>query len=313
MLDLSCIFTPVDLSRPSRAAVALARQLAQRADARLELVHAHSPPLRHLRPILYPYAGLGDEEARIHDELRRAATQALVEHLRLDPKRDTLELLLVDEEEGPPEAALAARMLASEAELIVMGACGESGASPGVLGSATLRVLQSAARPVLLVRDGSQGKPARVSVALDLSPSSQAVLQAAVAVALSWELPLEVVVVVPTPESFDVQEILSGALKLDKRVLRRQARKVVDKRLDELQEGLQIPFPWKARYEATERVHTVLWGDPVEELARHCAELGEHLLVLGVTGARQAQLARKLGRTAAAVAANVSSDLLFVP
>lgn len=316
MFEYSCIFSPVDFSRASRAAVELAQTLAQRHKARLELLHVIESPLRYMRPILFPYAALGDDEVRLQDEIRAGAREALAEHLRLPEEergqQPALEVLFAQEGEAA-EACITARMSASEAELVVMGAFGESGSNPGVLGSACLRVLNSATRPTLVIRDVGKVRLERVSVALDLGPHSAQVLRQAVGMALLLEAPLEVLVVVPTVESFDVDGILGGMTKLDKRALRRQAQRSVDKRLAQLMEDMEVPFPWREKLAAMERRHTLLWGDPAAELAQHCAEADHHLLVLGTQGDRRAALARQVGRTASAVAANVSSHLMFVP
>jgi nucleotide-binding universal stress UspA family protein len=174
-------------------------------------------------------------------------------------------------------------------------------------------MLNSATRPTLVVRDGGKVRLERVSVALDLSQHSAQVLRQAVGMALLLEAPLEVLVVVPTLESFDVDGILGGVHKVDKRNLRRQAQRAVDKRLGQFMEDMEVPFPWREKLAAMERRHTLLWGDPVGELASHCAEEDNHLLVLGTRGERRAELARQVGRTASSVAANLSSHLLFVP
>ncbi|MBI5361779.1 MAG: universal stress protein, partial [Planctomycetes bacterium] len=138
------ILVPVDLSETSLGALALARDLALRLDARLTAVQAFLPPT------------LG----AVFPSSEVAAPGYVVEHL-LRAERDQFEGAMQSfdwrgvphatrfEQGEPAEVALE---LQGDHDLIVMGTHGRTGLSAALLGSVAHHVLRAAHVPVMAVR-----------------------------------------------------------------------------------------------------------------------------------------------------------------
>lgn len=329
MFDLQRIFIPIDFSRSSRAAFDVAQRWAQRSDACLHVIHVVPPVLRYMERTLFPYAGLGEDRVAVLDELRSNARDALSRYHRLgetklfesgdgaqaarreEPERHRLDLHVADEQSSAKQTLVKA-LDGSDAQLAIIGHSGQSGQVAGALGSSALHLLIHSARPVMLVRDIPVVPIRKVAVGLDMSSACQEVLQTALEVALVHDASLEIVIVVPEPLVYDVRGIVSGALKVDPAKLLRTAKREVFKILGRLEAELKIPFPWQDKHAAMTIERRVEIGDPVERLVSLSAEQDIDLLVLGTRGERRAQLARAVGRTATAIAANAPCHTLFV-
>lgn len=327
MFELQRIFVPIDFSRTSRAALGMARAWSERAQARLHVAHVVPPMLRYMEQTLFPYASLGEDRVAIEAELLDNAREALERYHRLselafeDPRKPPrkgnevehrLEVIATGRRASAREA-LGERLEASDAELTIMGFSGESGQQAGSIGTTALHLLQSSPRPVLLARDLPGAGFRRVAVALDLSTHAQATLQAALEAALVHDAALDIIVVAPEPLNYDVRGIVSGALKVDAKRLERTVKRDALKLLERFTAEVEVPFPWKDAMGKLKVDQTVLIGDPAETIVGRVADTEADLLVVGVHGERRAQLARRLGRTAYALAANAPCHTLFIP
>jgi universal stress protein A len=143
------ILCPVDCSEGSKAAVAYASLLAERFDARIELLYAWHVH-HHVRPDLSvwmeshgqkPIAEVVAAEADI-------AVRQFVASLE-EPLKARLDVRLVEGEPAPIIVQTAAQ---DGCDLIVMGTHGRSGFSHFALGSVAEKVVRHAQCPVLTVR-----------------------------------------------------------------------------------------------------------------------------------------------------------------
>lgn len=323
MLELQELYVPIDFSRASRAASALAQSLAEGPKAQVRFVHVVPQILRYASDTLFPYAAMGEDRVHILSELRDNAYGALVRYHELgevlpkaskapEPGQHRFEVFTASEGD-PIKGILSSRLAESSAQLVVAGVSGEGGARPGGLGACALSLVCDSSRPILLARDVPPDPIKKVVVGLDLSPHTQRVLQAALDLALVCEAVLEAVVVVPEPLEIDVRGILSGAVKVDHKQLVRHARREVGKVLERFFGDLKVPFPYKARYEGMKIERKVWLGDPAAKLVSHVVDSEAQVLVLGTHGERRAQLARRLGRVAQAAGANAPCHVLYIP
>jgi nucleotide-binding universal stress UspA family protein len=189
--NLRSILAATDLSPASRDAVARAASIAAATGARLELLHAISAgPLDELRRMV------GDDRAieRLRDEAV-ATLGALARDLR---ERHAVEVAL----EVRTGRVLDEIMIESEAiaaDLVVLGARGESTLRQLVLGTTAERLLRRARRPMLIVRRPAGRVWHRVLLPVDFSPWSDAAIRLASALAPeaellllhAWQVPFE--------------------------------------------------------------------------------------------------------------------------
>ena len=130
------ILVPTDFSAPSEAALAYGRELANRFDAALHLIHvAENPFLR---------AVVGDRRS-LEDALVRRLQDRLTE---ADSRRGAVAML---EQSDEPANEILRYAKAANIDLIVMGTHGRTGLARVVLGSVAEAVVRAAPCPVLTV------------------------------------------------------------------------------------------------------------------------------------------------------------------
>jgi nucleotide-binding universal stress UspA family protein len=174
------MFTPrtllaaTDLSVPARHAAERAAQLAQRySGARLTLAHAVSPggldALRRLLP--------SDPGALASGLLERAGTDLTALAAELAARHGCpVDAALVS---GSPTAALATLAEARRADLLVMGVNGTRFLRELLPGPTAERMLRTARRPVLIVKQRPQVPCRRILAAVDFSAHAAAAIDAA--------------------------------------------------------------------------------------------------------------------------------------
>jgi nucleotide-binding universal stress UspA family protein len=143
MPEIKKILSPVDFSETSEAALRYAIDLASRLGAKIEVVHAFSPPSFALPDgaiIAQPgyLAEVSNELQKSLDELVR----------RYSGRGVPLEGKLV---EGIPASEITRLAEEDEASMIVMGTHGRTGLKHFLLGSVAERVVRTAKVPVLTV------------------------------------------------------------------------------------------------------------------------------------------------------------------
>lgn len=149
MPSLGTIVVPIDFSDTSRDALRLAAALARTSHGRLHLLHVIPDPLRQAWIVEAP----GVDFLGIADQWRRDASERLQQLVREEglPAAD----VTIAVPAGQPSEAILQYAQEHEADLIVMGAHGESGVMRFFIGSVAERVVRHSRVPVLTVPRGS--------------------------------------------------------------------------------------------------------------------------------------------------------------
>lgn len=339
MLELSTIAVLTDGSGGSRAAFGQACGVAKATQARVVLAHAIPAMLPYFERALFPFAAMGEDALGIVEELKAHAVAQVRATHRLDataapsdgdededaaPRKDAdaltegmedIDVAALASLDDSGEAALLGEWLTGLGpELVMMGASGASGPTPGVLGSVAERVAGSCGAPLWVARASEGRRPVRrVAAAVDLSEASAGVYRSAVALALALEADLHVVVVVPSLLAQDLGGPLSAALRADPASVTKRAAKDVQRRLARLRDGLEVPFASQPAREAMREVVAVEEGDPTEALLAYIDRAGIDVLVLGRRGHGVASLPLRLGRTARALLACAPCHAVVIP
>lgn len=174
MKTMPRILVATDLSAPARHAVDRAYLLAAHAHGELHIVHAiELDALDNLRELLG--ANLTSAKAAIeadaHHRLQQLATHQ-GQHFGTAAQMRVVS--------GKPLHVIASEADALDANLMVLGARGESYLRHAILGSTAARVIRKAARcPVLVVKQSPHEAYRNVLVAVDFSPASLLAIHAA--------------------------------------------------------------------------------------------------------------------------------------
>ncbi len=254
MTRIERLLLPLDGSGRAEAAVKLAAFLARRLGAELVLLHIveRRPPERvHGEPHLRTAAEAEAYLDRVSARLRELGVAART-HVHAGPEADVA-------------AAIAAHLQEQAGDLIVMSTHGRGGVRGWVLGSIAQQVVRRGC-PVLLVRPEVPGGPpegiSRVVVPLDGTPTGEAALPLAAAIAAGCGLPVTLLTVVPLvgtirPEQRPVATFLPAAtaamLDLEAGAAAEYLRAVAARLEPEF--GLQVSFE-------------VRRGDPVAEVVK---------------------------------------------
>jgi universal stress protein E len=169
--DLHTVLAATDLSRPAFAAVRRAALIARAHDTKLELLHVIPDLFRS-----DVWKQLSTAFSQTEAELRSSIAESLAALVaQIEAETGVKANALVTE--GKPFAQIAARSEAIDAGLIVVGAHGENLVTP-LLGTTAHRVLRSARKPVLLVKQTPSMEPvakagyAHIVAATDFSDDS---------------------------------------------------------------------------------------------------------------------------------------------
>ena len=310
------LFVPVDFSRSSRAAVELARGFVAPDSGKpptLELVHVLDDFPPYMREVLFPFAGMGEDEAELEHDLCARAQEAMEKTYELDTSHDesapTPRALV-----GKRDEAIAAAIASSNAQLVVMGAFGQGGAVPESIGSTPGRILRQTTRPVLLTRSLSERKPRirKILCAIDLTPSCGEVVEWAMNLAIMTGAEVETIFVLPDPLYQDPNSILSGHIKF-------QAKKVLDRERHKLEalfertyKSLELPFSKQDAINRRWKNRQILAGDPATVILERADRIDADVIAIG-TRNLQSPSTTRLGRVSWTVTRSASTHLLAVP
>ncbi|MHB1429590.1 MAG: universal stress protein [Rhodocyclaceae bacterium] len=195
MKPLKRILVATDLSAPARHAVARAFRVAAAAGSELHILHAMEMGL--LDSVLREMQGadLAAVATVLQDDARERLKQ-----FACDPAQHRGVAAQVRVVSGNPLSTIAAEADALDADLLVLGARGESFLRHALLGATAARLLRkSARRPVLVVKQPPHESYRSVLVAVDFSPVSLAAISwaqqvapgAAIVLLHAFELPYE--------------------------------------------------------------------------------------------------------------------------
>jgi nucleotide-binding universal stress UspA family protein len=143
MTNIRSILVPVDFSKPSRAGVDLALELAKKFDAKITLLHVWGLPV-----YAFPEGAVFGPE--VVTRLTGAAQDA-VDRLKMEVSGKGVEVNAISTI-GTPAEEIVERAKNGPFDLVVMGTHGRTGLTHVLLGSVAERVVRTAPCPVLTVR-----------------------------------------------------------------------------------------------------------------------------------------------------------------
>lgn len=152
MLRIEKILCAVDFSEPSRAALRMACDLAQRFDAKLLLLHVYQVPAYPLPDgVILPSPVTVSE---LFNQVDRALDRWKSEAATLGARNVEAEAI-----EGPAWRGIVAHAGRGKFDLVVIGTHGHTGLKHLLLGSVAERVVRHAPCPVLTVRPVGEVAP----------------------------------------------------------------------------------------------------------------------------------------------------------
>lgn len=305
-MRLQRILVPVDFSAQSEQAGIIAVQLANRHGAEVTLLHMDPFPgaaVVAVEPVYIPpdlFNGLrSDYNRRVDRELERLAEE-LAAHRAAEVKLTT-ERRTNSVHEGIVDFAAE-----WDADLVVMGSSGLSGAARLLLGSVADKVSRTAPCPVLITRaDDPEQRPPRpfqnILVGIDYSPFSGPVARLATSVAESGAR-VELVHVWAPPYISVLDTHLGGVQSTAWTEAIEAARAGEAERLEALRSELDLMGADLF----------VAAGNVPSALLERAGEVGADLLVLGAHGRRDLG-ERLLGTTADRVLRHAEISVLVMP
>ncbi len=311
MYRVEQVLVPVDFSASSRAALAFARAVGGK-DARIHLAHVLEPWRPYVRSVLFPYAALGEDDVEFEHELREEARAHLCRHLEVDPPKNK-DIAGLSLEYGAIRDALGERARSVGPDIVVMGAFGEGGAQPHVLGSTAERMLRAVACPTVLVR-GFDPSPSidHIVVGVDLTAHSTDVVAHALGLALQAEASLELVYVLPDPLSRDTNKILARTLDFNAAKILERSRSKIEALFDRMVNHVEVVYPDQDSARELLSNRKVIVGDPAPALVDHADKANADMIVVG-GHSPQSTSSRQLGRVAWTVARSAPTHVMVVP
>jgi nucleotide-binding universal stress UspA family protein len=288
------ILAATDLSAPARHAVERAFHLTALAGNELHVLHAlELDTLDSLREMLG--SDLSAVKAALEDNARKQLKQ-LIDN-PANPQGVAARLRVVV---GNPLSAIAAEADALDADLLILGARGESFLRHAMLGSTAARLLRkSARRPVLVVKQPPHEAYRSVLVAVDFSPVSlQAIRMARLLVPdadlvllHAFELPYEGKLAFAGVEEQVIRQYVTTGSETRR------------KRLHDLAAAAGLaPMEYSAR---------VIHGDPSQQIIAMEQEYDCDLIVIGKHGSHIAE-ELLLGSVTKHVLAEAQGDVLVM-
>ncbi len=305
MYDIDYIVVPIDFSRSSRAALAMARAIGD-SGCPIEAVHVVASWPSFMERVLFPYAPLGEDAPEIEHELLEHARQALLEYHDIDEEQAASVVF------GPVKPTLIDHVARTPAQLVVAGAFGEGGPMADALGSVAERLVLSAGRPVLLVR-ALDLKPQlrKVLVTLDLTEGSLRVLEVGLRLALSCRAELEILHVVPDPLRDDQAQVLATVLNFDRKKAGSRAKDLVEALFDRLLRELEPSFSDAGDVHELCRRRRIVIGEPTTAILDHAQQSGADVIVVGSQSPDRPS--GHLGHVAVSVARRAPTHVCVVP
>ncbi|MDD5612916.1 MAG: universal stress protein [Gallionella sp.] len=294
MTNSKTILVATDLSAPARHAVERAFHLAASTESELSILHViELDTLDGLREML------GDNVTEVKAALYSDA-RAHLEQLTRDAAINRGVLAETRLAEGNPLATIAAEADTQAADLVVLGARGESFLRHALLGSTAARLLRKSIwRPVLVVKQTSHEAYRRIVVTVDFSPVSIQVIR----LARCWAPNADLVLLHAFELPYEGKLTFAG---VDEQVIRRYVTnegEVRRKRLHELAAvaGL-VPKDYSGR---------VVHGDSAQQIIAMEQEVDADLIVVGKHGAHIAE-ELLLGSVTKHVLAESQCDVLVI-
>ena len=244
MTAIDRILVAVDFDSASAAALVYGRDLALRLGAALTVLHA-------------------DENGKRHGDAATPAEALQIFVHQTDPDVTEGQCRVVT---GAAAAAVLAESHAPGVGLIVLGSHGRGRIGRMAMGSVAAAVLRTVRTPVLVIKAAAEPfVNGLVCVGVDFSPSSEAALAAAAALAQSADASIAVVHVLPFGEHHSAGH----------EVLRQEAFD----RLEAFRQRLVASADPSQSF-----VEMVRMSDPASTIVAHATQLGARLIVVGGHG-----------------------------
>ena len=307
------LFIPTDFSRSSRAAVELARGMGANGEKlAIELVHVIDALPPYMREVLFPFAGMGEDEAELENDLCARAAEAMEKTYELDLSRD--EIFEPRALVGVRDEAITDALAASNAQLVIMGAFGQGGSVPESIGSTAGRVLRSSTRPVLLTRSLSERVPRirKILCAIDLTPSCAEVVEWSMNLAILTGAEVETIFVLPDPLYQDPNGILAGHVKFQARKVLERERHKLEALFERTYKSLEIPFSKQDQVNRRWKNRQILAGDPATVILERADRIDADLIAIGTRNLQSPSTSR-LGRVSWTITRTANTHLLAVP
>jgi nucleotide-binding universal stress UspA family protein len=311
MYRVEQVLVPVDFSTFSRAAVAFSRAIGAESP-RLSLAHALGEWPPYLRRVLFPYAALGEDDVEFEHELIEEARAHMLAHLEIDPNSDD-DIANLSVEFGREKQVLSDRVRGVGPDMVVMGAFGESGVHPNVLGATAEKMVRSVTCPLVLVRDYDP-RPSieHIVVAVDLTSRSTDVVAKAVGFALQVGATLELVYVLPDPLTQDTNKILERTLDFNAHKIMERSRSKIEALFDRMTNQVEVDYPEQTTARELLEHRKVMSGDPATAIVDHADKVDADLVVVGASNTQSASN-RQLGRVAWTIARSAPAHVMVVP
>jgi nucleotide-binding universal stress UspA family protein len=311
MYKIEQVLVPVDFSTFSRAALTFARAIGDNPP-RVHLAHILEPWRPYLRSVLFPYAALGEDDVEFEQELLDEARESLLRHLKVNPDKEKY-IAGFTLEYGNIKDTLGDRVRSVGPDLVVMGAFGEGGVQPYMLGSTAEKLLRSVQCPTVLVRNFEPSpKVEHIVVGVDLSPSSVDIVARALGFALTVGATLELVYVLPDPLINDTNKLLARSLDFDAGKILERSRSRIEALFDRMVDQVQVSFPAQEAARELLATRKVVVGDPSRALVDHADRADADLIVVGAHNTATSTT-RQLGRVAWTVARSAPTHVMVVP
>jgi len=294
MTSSKTILVATDLSAPARHAVERAFHLAASTESELSILHVMElDTLDGLREML------GDNVTEVKAALYSDA-RAHLEQLTRDAAINRGVVAGTRLAEGNPLATIAAEADTQAADLVVLGARGESFLRHALLGSTAARLLRkSLRRPVLVVKQTPHEAYRSIVVTVDFSPVSIQVIR----LARYWAPNADLVLLHAFELPYEGKLTFAG---VDEQVIRRYVtneREVRRKRLHDLAAVAGLA--------PTDYLGRVVHGDSAQQIIAMEQEVDADLIVVGKHGAHIAE-DLLLGSVTKHVLAESQCDVLVI-
>ena len=295
MTESGKILVATDLSASARHAVERAFRVAASTGKRLHVLHAMAlDTLDSLRELLG--ADLSATKAALETEARQRLADLVDDANRFGGGAAQTRFV-----SASALAAIAGEADALDAELVVLGARGESFLRHAMLGSTAARLLRkSVRRPVLVVKQAPHEDYRSVLVAVDFSPVSQR----AIRVARQLAPGAEIVLVHAFELLYEGKLVFAG---VDEAVIKQYITAGIKARREKLHDLAE-----SAGLAPVDYVVRVIHGDPAQQIIAMEQEHDCDLLVVGKHGEHLAE-ELLLGSVTKHVLAEAQGDILVIP
>ena len=313
MFTLEHVFVPLDFSPCAKRALRTLELLTPQTFT-IQPVHALGPWPLALELAIFPYAALGEDTADLEHQWAQATEELLWDFFDLHPDQLPPSFAPPRVILGQPFDALPAEIARTNADLVVMGAFGQSGVRPEVLGATATAMVHSTTRPLLLIKSPTSTRIRRILCALDLSSQSAQVLDVTLGIGALTQAQCTSVFVLPDPLAQDPHGLLEAHLRYKPEEILKRERSKIDALFERAYQEIEVPFAFEPRFESMRHDRHVLHGEPARTLLEYADAQDIDLIVLGTRSlSRNPSRHGRIGQVCWDVARRSTAHVLIVP